>query len=150
MADKGISATKVIDPVCGMSVLPEQAAGSVEHQGVTYYFCSKSCVQRFAAAPEKYLHPDAIHSMDSFHAAPAGLVQLGAQSPAPAKPATSEPQAGVYVCPMDPEVHESKPGACPICGMALEREQPAAPSRVYVCPMHTEIVRDQPGACPIC
>ena len=25
-----------------------------------------------------------------------------------------------YVCPMDPEVLETKPGPCPICGMALE------------------------------
>lgn len=25
-----------------------------------------------------------------------------------------------YVCPMDPDVHENKPGPCPKCGMALE------------------------------
>ena len=57
-----------------------------------------------------------------------------------------------YVCPMDPEVRESKPGACPKCGMALEPETFAAPSTrtEYVCPMHPEIVRDEPGACPIC
>ena len=29
-----------------------------------------------------------------------------------------------YVCPMCPEVRESKPGACPSCGMALEPEVP--------------------------
>jgi len=53
---------------------------------------------------------------------------------------------------MDPEVRESKPGACPKCGMALEPAFPAAPSMrtEYVCPMHPEIVRSEPGACPIC
>ena len=28
--------------------------------------------------------------------------------------------AGKYTCPMHPEVISDKPGACPICGMALE------------------------------
>ena len=58
----------------------------------------------------------------------------------------------VYVCPMDPEVRESKPGACPKCGMALEPASPPVPivKTEYVCPMHPEIVRAEPGACPIC
>ena len=49
-------------------------------------------------------------------------------------------------------MRESKPGACPKCGMALEPETIAAPAtRIeYVCPMHPEIVRDEPGSCPIC
>ena len=57
-----------------------------------------------------------------------------------------------FSCPMHPEVHASKPGPCPKCGMALE---PAATNALpgkteYVCPMHAQIVRDAPGACPIC
>ena len=53
---------------------------------------------------------------------------------------------------MDPEVRESKPGACPKCGMALEPAAPSAPpvKTEYVCPMHPEIVRPEPGSCPIC
>ena len=53
---------------------------------------------------------------------------------------------------MDPEVRESKPGACPKCGMALEPASPPVPilKTEYVCPMHPEIVRAEPGACPIC
>src|SRR6202000_685132 len=50
-----------------------------------------------------------------------------------------------YICPMDPEVREAKPGACPKCGMALEPE-----TVEYTCPMHPEIIRDHPGHCPIC
>ncbi len=98
------------DPVCGMRVDPAKARGSVEHKGQTYYFCSPGCVQRFQADPEKYLSPK-----------PPQLVQLGGSiAPAPkAQPAT-QARPVVYVCPMDPEVRESKPGPCPICGMALE------------------------------
>jgi Cu+-exporting ATPase len=31
--------------------------------------------------------------------------------------------AGLYVCPMHPEIRQPQPGNCPICGMTLEREQ---------------------------
>jgi len=34
--------------------------------------------------------------------------------------------AGKYTCPMHPEVVADKPGACPICGMALEAVEPSA------------------------
>ena len=58
----------------------------------------------------------------------------------------------VYTCPMHPEVRQNRPGACPICGMALEPVTAAVPQTrtTYVCPMHPEIVRSEPGACPIC
>ena len=45
------------DPVCGMTVLPESAAGSVEHGGSTYWFCSPSCLEKFRAAPGAYVGP---------------------------------------------------------------------------------------------
>ena len=48
-------AERVVDPVCGMMVDPERAAGHVEHGGKTYYFCSKGCVAKFSADPEKFL-----------------------------------------------------------------------------------------------
>jgi Cu+-exporting ATPase len=38
-----------------MMVDPERAAGHVEHRGTTYYFCSKGCVAKFTAEPEKFL-----------------------------------------------------------------------------------------------
>lgn len=46
---------KVIDPVCGMSIDPTSAAGSVEHAGATYYFCSNHCVESFKADPARYV-----------------------------------------------------------------------------------------------
>jgi Cu+-exporting ATPase len=90
----------VIDPVCGMTVQPATAAGSYEYQGKTYYFCATSCLTKFRQDPDHYLLP-------------AG--QRPAKTPVVPAGATVE-----YICPMDPEVLETKPGACPICGMALE------------------------------
>lgn len=56
-----------------------------------------------------------------------------------------------YTCPMHPEVRQKGPGACPKCGMALERVDVAPVTKVeWTCPMHPEIARDGPGACPIC
>lgn len=134
----------VLDPVCGMHVDPQKARGSVEYKDKTYYFCSPRCAERFQAEPEKYLKPRPAQ----------GLVQLGGIAPAKPQPAApivtpvpaQQPTPSVtYVCPMDPEVRESKAGPCPVCGMALEPE-----AIEYTCPMHPETVRDRPGACPIC
>ena len=92
-----------IDPVCGMTVDPEHAAGSVEYQGKTYYFCSTHCVHRFRENPEAFLNKQAVQ--------PIGITRQ-----APAKPKPDQK----YTCPMHPEIIRDGPGSCPICGMALE------------------------------
>jgi Cu+-exporting ATPase len=53
----------VIDPVCGMTVDPDNAAGSYEYNGKTYYFCSPHCVNRFRKDPESFLHQTAPQPM---------------------------------------------------------------------------------------
>ena len=133
------------DPICGMNVEPERAAGSRVYSGETYYFCSQRCLAKFKEDPEKFMKsPAAAHAAHSHGHAH--------EHAAPSKAKSNEVAHSVYVCPMDPEVRESKPGPCPKCGMALEPAAPAAPSvkTEYVCPMHPEIVRPEPGACPIC
>lgn len=45
---------RAVDPVCGMSVNPQTAAARVEHDGHTYYFCSKQCAASFNADPARY------------------------------------------------------------------------------------------------
>ena len=126
--------TDTTDPVCGMTVDPESAAGTSDYEGRRYLFCSSSCLTRFQAAPEQYIRH---RSTEEAHAAPQ-------ESP------TRE--AVEYTCPMHPEVRQGGPGACPKCGMALEPVTPAAPMThtEYTCPMHPEIVRQEPGFCPIC
>lgn len=134
-----------------MMVEPERAAAKAEHAGKTYYFCCRGCAEKFRAEPEKYLAARA----PAGHGPPSQMVQLSAIKPAaaaalPAMPAASK--AATYTCPMDPEVRQDRPGACPKCGMALEPAVPAAPvTRIeYTCPMHPEIVRPAPGSCPKC
>ncbi len=90
------------DPVCGMTVDPATAKGSYEYNGQTYYFCSKGCVAKFQADPEKYLAPSV---PDVF-------------TPVMREP--SVPRQIEYTCPMHPEVVQIGPGTCPKCGMALE------------------------------
>ena len=133
----------MIDPICGMEVEPGSAAASHVHNGQTYFFCSHHCLAKFKQDPEKFLKSTAAghaaHRQEHAHAPP----QI---------PKADKANAGTYICPMDPEVRESKPGACPKCGMALEPAAPSAPTvkTEYVCPMHPEIVRSEPGSCPIC
>src|ERR1700733_8057462 len=57
-----------------------------------------------------------------------------------------------YFCPMCEGVVSDKPGACPHCGMALERNPTYAGTKrtVYTCPMHPQVQEDHPGACTIC
>jgi Cu+-exporting ATPase len=142
---------KVKDPVCGMSVTPGASkGGSYAHEGQTFHFCNPKCREKFGADPERYLHRETTaapaHTGDDghqHHAVPKAAV-AGKRVDAP-KPAT------LYVCPMDPEVRQNGPGACPKCGMALEPETITLATKVeYVCPMHPEIVRSEPGSCPIC
>jgi Cu+-exporting ATPase len=46
---------RMTDPVCGMDVTPQTAAGAWAHGGMTYYFCSVGCLERFRADPERFL-----------------------------------------------------------------------------------------------
>jgi P-type Cu+ transporter len=122
-----VAPAEVIDPVCGMTISPDDAVGHVEYKGQTYYFCSQSCLDQFRSTPDTFL----------------------AERPAgPVAPADMERE---YTCPMHPEVRQKGPGACPKCGMALEPVNVAPVTKTeWTCPMHPEIVRDAPGSCPIC
>jgi P-type Cu+ transporter len=81
------------DPVCGMMVDPATSRHRFEHASNTFHFCCAGCRDKFAADPERFLAPK---------------VQP------PGTPGS------VYTCPMHPEIRQTGPGSCPICGMALE------------------------------
>ena len=106
------------DPVCGMTVVPEKAAGKAEHAGKTYYFCSKGCAERFSYDPEKFLAAPGTGEM-KHSPAPAehGAVQHTGAAALSAAPAEKKVR---YTCPMHPQIIQIGPGNCPICGMALE------------------------------
>lgn len=44
-----------IDPVCKMTVSEDKAAAISNYKGETYYFCHKSCKERFDENPDKFL-----------------------------------------------------------------------------------------------
>jgi Cu+-exporting ATPase len=139
-----------------MTVDPSRSAGSHTFRAATYYFCSRGCLAKFQADPERYLRP----------AASSGPQLLSIGSPAaPVKgdetcchdhaTTTTEPSATAkYYCPMCPGVEAVAPGECPKCGMALERNPawvaPAGGTTIYTCPMHPEVRQDKPGDCPKC
>ncbi len=79
-----------------MSVDPHSAKHHAEYRGQPCYFCSAGCKSKFTADPQKYLG--------------------GAKAPEPAA------DGAIYTCPMHPQIRQIGPGACRICGMALEPE----------------------------
>ncbi len=93
-------AAKVTDPVCGMTVDPATTAHHAEHAGHEYHFCSAGCRTKFVANPNAYL----------------------GDKPKPEPMATP---GAIWTCPMHPQVRQEGPGTCPICGMALEPEEPS-------------------------
>ena len=94
--DKADAAKTARDPVCGMMVDPNTTEHQSAHDGHPYYFCSTGCHTKFDADPEKYLAPTALQTQEPV------------------------PEGTVYTCPMHSQIRQVGPGACPICGMALE------------------------------
>jgi P-type Cu+ transporter len=88
--------SQVKDPVCGMQFSPDKAAGKYNYQEHIYYFCNTGCLERFRSEPEKFLKPAATVSAEAIV------------------------KGRSYTCPMHPEIIRDAPGACPMCGMAIE------------------------------
>ncbi|HTZ00146.1 MAG TPA: YHS domain-containing protein, partial [Rhodocyclaceae bacterium] len=95
--DRALPAAR--DPVCAMAVDPATARHKSEHGGRTWYFCCAGCKAKFEADPGRYAE---------------------AGGAGPAKSAAPAPTGAAYTCPMHPQIRQLGPGACPICGMALE------------------------------
>ena len=129
------------DPVCHMEIEPEKAAGRSEFEGKTIYFCSDYCKDMFDKDPGKFpLEPPKENAASEHHHHEHDHEHTHINA-----------AGAIYTCPMDPEVKQDTPGACPKCGMGLELMEPALKTkREYVCPMHPEVVQDEQGSCPIC
>ncbi|MDX8477129.1 heavy metal translocating P-type ATPase [Mesorhizobium sp. VK24D] len=141
-AESAASAAQAVirDPVCGMTVDPAAGKPTAEHGGRTFHFCSERCRTKFAAEPETWLTAtDPVCGMNVDRASAKHFVRhegqgfyfcsSGCKGKFEAEPAKylagrPEPQpmpkGTQYTCPMHPEIIRDKPGACPICGMALE------------------------------
>ncbi len=140
------------DPVCRMKVDPATAAGKFDHQGKTYYFCSKHCLASFSKEPEKYLQ----HQAHSHHEHSAGADW--ATDPVcgmKVDPATAAGKADYsgktyYFCSQhclksfqaDPQKF--------LKAKEAPKEKEEKPGAKYTCPMHPEVVQIGPGPCPKC
>lgn len=102
----GTPIARHIDPVCGMEVGADPTR-SADYRNTRYYFCCTGCRDSFLASPERYLQ------------APPPLPSEATPLSAPATNADT-----LYTCPMHPQVRQSGPGSCPLCGMALEPLSP--------------------------
>jgi Cu+-exporting ATPase len=94
-------AQDALDPVCGMTVDPHTTPHRAEHGGHDYFFCSAGCRAKFTADPKRYLGK---------------------------KAAEAVLEGAIYTCPMHPQIRQTGPGSCPICGMALEPDVATAQS----------------------
>jgi P-type Cu+ transporter len=108
------------DTICGMTV-DEATALHAERDGETFYFCSEHCRKQFLAEtkPAKRGESSCCHNKsgtdsdsDTHHDDSQHGHENGAVTPS---------AAAQYFCPMCPGVESDKPGNCPKCGMALER-----------------------------
>ena len=100
--DHAVSAApKFIDPVCGMTVKPD-TPHRLTYRGKEALFCSAGCKAKFEAEPAKYAQLAAARG-DNPRGGPATV-----------------PAGSKWTCPMHPQIVRDGPGACPICGMALE------------------------------
>ena len=88
------------DPVCGMTVTIKPEGRSETYQDQTFHFCSDKCQTKFKGDPWFYASGRAADKPK--------VVVAGTQ----------------YTCPMHPEIVRDAPGACPLCGMALEPMTP--------------------------
>ena len=94
------------DPVCGMGVDASETDLQYEYDGNNYFFCSRSCLEKFKKNPEQYLDGEKARAMDSEH-----------------EHMPEDHDAGkkgrILTCPMHSEVKEDWP-TCPKCGMPLQ------------------------------
>ncbi|MGE3468297.1 MAG: heavy metal translocating P-type ATPase [Pyrinomonadaceae bacterium] len=162
--EKQIATTdEFIDPICGMTVEPAKAAGTFIHEGKTYYFCSKGCLQKFIAQTQDV---------------PAsGLVEIGREQketvPHGDMKATAggefvDPVCGMTVAPETSAGKYDLGGKtyyfCSTGCLKKFKENPSSflqekKEKIleaeslgveYTCPMHPEIVQIGPGSCPKC
>lgn len=143
-----------IDPICGMTVKPEKAAGKSERNGETFYFCSKGCQEKF--------------EQKSVESKPQ-MIQLGRKK-------VAEDDFKIFtdpVCKMlvKPETAAGKFGYknetyyfCAVSCLNKFRQNPekflnqTEPEKMsdtnsdveYICPMDPEISQIGPGICPKC
>ncbi len=141
------------DPVCGMTVEPQDAAAVEDYAGQTWYFCSEHCHQKFLAAPQEYVQTQELkdpvcgmavnedtpyrieYANRTWYFCSEGCQHRFQQQPAQYMPAA---ESGAQKEPGGDQDELCASGVCDIG------------STFYTCPMHPEIRQRGPGTCPKC
>ena len=130
--DHAHGAAQYTDPVCGMKVGADSPHRG-QHDGQDYYFCSNGCRTKFEGDPVSYVEKQAVKAANlpgeaHVHSAHCSHEPAGAKtSTVPEVPHAAKASVDtIYTCPMHPQIRQTGPGSCPICGMALEPLMPTA------------------------
>ncbi len=161
-----------LDPICGMTVEPATAAGHHEYAGTTYHFCSRHCLEKFTADPERYLKPAAaaaaVPLMMPVSRKKGGLAMV--EPTRPTGPTSVDPVCGMTVFHSTAAATHLHEGTtyyfcCTGCQTRFkaqpdrylhpERDKAAeplapTPGQTYICPMCPEVESPKPAPCPKC
>jgi len=133
-AEPGMSSTKdeiavvspaARDPVCGMTP-NANTLHRILHQGAEVLFCSAGCKSKFEANPSAYTTLAVTAGAHKADRLDHSGHEAGCHNHASASSPKTAAPGSQWTCPMHPEIVRDGPGACPICGMALEPMTPGA------------------------
>jgi YHS domain-containing protein len=94
----------------------------VDYDGKRVYFCCPGCIETFKKDPAKYLKviADRGESVEVLKKPLTSVKETDMKGmKMPGDTATKAAETGYWTCTMHPEIHQSQPGNCPICGMNL-------------------------------
>ncbi|WP_349570388.1 heavy metal translocating P-type ATPase [Azotobacter salinestris] len=117
-----------LDPVCGMPVEETPAAPRTTYQGKSYLFCSPHCLEKFEAAPGRYV-----------------------QAPAARTPSPADPHGG-HDLPMRAADAKGREGRAkdPVCGMMVDKATALRSERAgktyYFCSASCQRIFESPEA----
>lgn len=117
-----------VDPVCGMPVEETPAAPRATYQGKSYLFCSPHCLEKFEAAPGRYV-----------------------QAPAARTPSPADPHGG-HDLPMQAAAAKGREGRAkdPVCGMMVDKATALRSERAgktyYFCSASCQRIFESPEA----
>ncbi len=144
------------DPVCGMNVDPNKAAGKSDYQGKAYSFCSVGCKVKFDTAPDQYLKVPSLLVSVQGKDMPSATDPVCSMKVDPSKATASveHQEAVFYFCSQgcatkfraEPERY-LRPKRAELPAYLPTKSQPQAE---YTCPMDPEVKQMGPGSCPKC
>ncbi len=155
--NKKSSIQNYVDPICGMTVKPETAAGKYEHDGETFYFCATGCLEKFkarVAVEEKHSGHSLTVRHGEMKAAPEGefVDPVCGMSVSPETSAGKyEFQGQTYYFCSTGCLNKFRQNPQSFLAEKKEEKKTAEAEGIeYTCPMHPEIVQIGPGTCPKC